>query len=185
MAIYLTSDLHFGHIVAANHRGFDSVEEHDEALINNWNAVVQPRDEVYVLGDIMFGDKERGVSNTLRLRGYLHLVLGNHDRPAPNNKNGHKHYNAMGDAWNTISQLATISYAGTSYLMSHYPYEGDHTEETRYDQYRPRDLGMPLFHGHIHSDSKFSVTKHGTPQYHVGLDAWDMKPVLIRDALSV
>lgn len=96
--IWLTSDTHFHHknIVrgtttwgsdptkgdaSVNHtRDFDTLEEHDEALIKNINAVVMPDDVLYHLGDWSFGGQEQ-VWN-FRKRIYcknIHLILGNHD----------------------------------------------------------------------------------------------------------
>lgn len=50
---YYISDLHFGHynIMRFDNRPFNSVEEMDKALIDNWNSVVSEGDTVYILGD--------------------------------------------------------------------------------------------------------------------------------------
>ena len=81
--------------------------------------------------------------------------------------------------------MARTSYNGHAWLMSHYPYDGDHMAEARYDQFRLRDLGRSLFHGHTHSNERLSFSNKGTPQVNVGLDAWDLKPVSLFDACSV
>ena len=51
--IYFTADLHFYHENVISHasRPFSSVEEMNEALIRNWNKIVKPTDEIYILGD--------------------------------------------------------------------------------------------------------------------------------------
>lgn len=41
MNIYITSDLHLGHEKVAKLRGFDSVQAHDELVINRWNCHVR------------------------------------------------------------------------------------------------------------------------------------------------
>lgn len=60
--IFVTSDHHFSHkdfITFTNDDGelirkFDSVEEMDELMIENWNRVVSENDKVYHLGDLCF-----------------------------------------------------------------------------------------------------------------------------------
>ena len=52
--IYFTADMHFGHkaIITMQNRPFESVEEMDRVLLQNYNAVVHKDDTVYILGDI-------------------------------------------------------------------------------------------------------------------------------------
>jgi calcineurin-like phosphoesterase family protein len=53
------------------------VEEMDEAMVENWNRVVGPKDKVEVLGDVIIGRTQR---HTLgRLNGRKRLRMGNHD----------------------------------------------------------------------------------------------------------
>ena len=79
--IFFTSDTHFGHQRSFlwEPRGFNSIEEHDETIIKNWNEVVGPEDEVYHLGDVMLNNNEYGLECIKRLNGKIHLILGNHD----------------------------------------------------------------------------------------------------------
>jgi len=79
MTTWFTSDTHFGHanIIRYSNRPYDTTEEHDEALIANWNFSVQPNDEVYHLGDFSFGNKAMEILP--RLNGIIHLIKGNHD----------------------------------------------------------------------------------------------------------
>jgi calcineurin-like phosphoesterase family protein len=55
--IYFTADTHFGHenILTYCDRPFATVDEMDNALIENWNAVIGPADTVYHLGDFTLG----------------------------------------------------------------------------------------------------------------------------------
>ena len=81
--VWVISDTHFQHynmIHKFKTRPFDSIQEHDEKLINNWNSVVKPGDKVYHLGDVTFGNKERYIGSIHnRLHGKKRLIVGNHD----------------------------------------------------------------------------------------------------------
>ena len=82
---YVIGDTHFGHANILNFkrsngepiREFPSIEEHDEALVKNWNSVVKPDDHVYHLGDVVMNKKHLGIC--MRLNGHKRLVMGNHD----------------------------------------------------------------------------------------------------------
>ena len=79
---FFTSDTHFGHanILEYSNRPFETIEEHDETLIDNWNSVVDRRDHVFHLGDFSIrfttSETERYLK---RLNGHIHLIFGNHD----------------------------------------------------------------------------------------------------------
>lgn len=85
--IWVISDTHFGHRNILNFtdekgeliRGkvFKSIEEHDEALVKNWNDLVSPQDHVYHLGDVVLA--RRNMEICRRLNGHKRLVRGNHD----------------------------------------------------------------------------------------------------------
>lgn len=75
--VYVIADLHLGHKKLAQVRGFSSVEEHDQKLVDNWNSVVTKKDVVYVLGDVF------RVERLSDMRGIKKLTLGNHDQYPP------------------------------------------------------------------------------------------------------
>jgi len=58
-------------------RPWTSVEEMDEALVANWNSVVNKKDKVYHLGDVVINRKALGTLS--RLNGEKVLIKGNHD----------------------------------------------------------------------------------------------------------
>lgn len=83
---FCTADPHFCHNNIINFkkddgsplRPYSSVEEMNEALVDNWNKVVGERDRIYVLGDLAMS--RRGLDAILpRLKGRKVLVKGNHD----------------------------------------------------------------------------------------------------------
>ena len=79
---FFTADHHWNHANIIKHakRPFANADEMNAVMIENWNAVVQPRDTVYHLGDFAM----RCSANLMRrifdaLHGYKFLVPGNHD----------------------------------------------------------------------------------------------------------
>lgn len=81
MSKFFISDLHLGHRMMASMRGFESVWEHDEHIIEAWNEVVTNPDwEVYLLGDISFHKSSVAAHLFNRLNGRIHLIEGNHDK---------------------------------------------------------------------------------------------------------
>jgi len=84
--IFFTSDGHLGHRAILGSRlglsrPFASIEDHDEALIANWNAVVRPGDTVWHLGDFCYRCPEaKARAYFARLHGRKFLIRGNHDK---------------------------------------------------------------------------------------------------------
>lgn len=76
--IFVIADPHFGdERTATERRGFKSLEEMTQEIIENWNAVVSPQDKVYVLGDVTMA--RSGLEEVAKLNGKKVLVAGNHD----------------------------------------------------------------------------------------------------------
>jgi calcineurin-like phosphoesterase family protein len=78
---FFAGDTHLGHgrvfEFEPEHRPFKTVDEHDEAIVERWNAVVKPKDTVWHMGDVMFGKTSE--KYLARLNGIKKLVMGNHD----------------------------------------------------------------------------------------------------------
>ena len=74
--IWFASDLHFNaqRTIDISKRPFDSLEQLNKTLINNWNKAISKNDTVYILGD--FGD----FYYAQFLNGYKIFVLGNYER---------------------------------------------------------------------------------------------------------
>jgi calcineurin-like phosphoesterase family protein len=103
--IFFCSDPHYGHagIVRGTStwegkrgcRDFDTLEEHDQTLVDNINKTVGENDILFCLGDWSFGGYKTGdnVTNIKKFRDQIicknvHLILGNHDGEIRKNKNG-------------------------------------------------------------------------------------------------
>jgi len=82
---WFTADTHFGHanIIKYSKRPFADVKEMDEALIENWNKLVRPKDVVWHLGDFAYRTTpptpRRILDYRSKLHGEIHMVWGNHD----------------------------------------------------------------------------------------------------------
>jgi calcineurin-like phosphoesterase family protein len=176
--MFFTSDMHFGHrnIIEYCQRPFDSVDEMNEALIENWNKVVGPNDTVWVLGDVAMGKIAETLPLVSRLNGRKALVYGNHDRMFDPKKYGRwkKEYQDVG--FLEICKEAYIHVPGLEQkvALNHFPYTGDSHDEDRYTDHRPTDNGMWLLHGHVHD-----AWKRNGRQINVGSDVWDYTPVHI------
>ncbi|MEE1196626.1 MAG: hydrolase [Lachnospiraceae bacterium] len=78
---YYIADPHFGHenVLKFDNRPFSSVDEMDEILITQWNAVVKDTDDVYIIGDFIYKSKKPAAWYLKQLKGRKHLIQGNHD----------------------------------------------------------------------------------------------------------
>ena len=73
MSTYFTSDHHFGHAGALGlyRRPFASVAEMDRQMIDWWNSVVGPQDEVWHLGDFAIRQRPERAVSLLTLRAEI------------------------------------------------------------------------------------------------------------------
>ena len=182
---WLTSDLHLGHAKVAELRGFSSVEDHDLAIVNNIARRVRAGDDLWVLGDVALGGWREALAKLRRIPCDKHLVLGNHDRAHPAHSRGHAY---IADYLTVFATVQTAARLRGGLLASHFPYAGEGQarpgKKDRSTQWRLRDEGAPLAHGHVHDAVRCRTSPAGTPMYHVGLDAWDLSPVTIHDLMK-
>lgn len=77
---YYIADTHFGHdnIRRLSNRPFETIEEMDRTIIDNWNSRVTDNDDVYILGDFSY-KSEDSVLYLKKVKGRKHLIIGNHD----------------------------------------------------------------------------------------------------------
>lgn len=90
MEVWFSSDWHYAHANIVKGvsqwesksacRNFDTLEEHNETLIQNINNCAKKDDIIYMLGDFAFGGKHQIYELRKRLNcNNIHLILGNHD----------------------------------------------------------------------------------------------------------
>jgi len=106
---FFTADHHFNHanIIKFCSRPFDDVLEMNEILIKNWNKVVKPKDTVYHLGDLGFGEFRYILE---RLNGKIILIRGSHDKSAL----------AYQDIIDCSHNLLEINIEGQPIVLCHY-----------------------------------------------------------------
>ena len=170
--IWFTSDLHFGHenILKFCKRPYSTVEEMDNALINNWNSAVDDNDIVFDLGDFAFAPNWRWKEVLLQLKGHHYLIIGNHDE-----------VRYPGDSimrlFERVENQMLLKIDGRQVYLNHYPflcYGGAYR--------KPENAVIQLF-GHVHSgpnsagkDSDRLVNLFPY-QYDVGVDNNNYTPV--------
>lgn len=162
---WFTSDLHLGHknIIEYCNRPFQSVEAMDEALIYNWNARVEPKDNIYVLGDFSFHQPDRTFTIFHRLNGNKHLILGNHDKPAI--------YAPLPWAWvKDVHMLrALLGDEKVNIWLSHYSHR----------RWPKSHHGTYHLYGHSHGELEGYYRSCD-----VGVDAWNYAPVSMRQVID-
>jgi calcineurin-like phosphoesterase family protein len=181
---WFTSDTHFGHanIIKYSNRPFNDIPHMNEELIANWNGVVGEDDIIYHLGDVAMGPWEKWDEVLTRLNGRKVLVVGNHDRifkgmsTRQNERFADQYAGWFDEIYHNVKGFELFD--GTVVNLSHFPYDSDHTEKSRYMEFRLPDEGVPLVHGHTHSEHDvISRSKKGTVQIHVGVDSSNYTPL--------
>jgi calcineurin-like phosphoesterase family protein len=163
--VLYSADTHFNHPFVAGTRGFDTAEAHDEYLIEQFNLRVHKKDHLWILGDLNHGSLTEGLAQASRLNGVKHLVLGNHDTAHPMHKRSHSQMKRYMEVFESVHLHEQHLIAGKRVNLSHFPYRGDHKPEDRHTQWRLRDEGLPLLHGHVHAEFMLSEN-----QFNVGVD---------------
>lgn len=174
---YYTSDLHLDHKNILKYesfsRPFSSLEEMNTTLILNWNKVVKPGDDVYILGDFAFCKGERANNFLDQLNGNKHLIVGNHD-------------SFLKDKTFDRSKFVTIKYYdelrdqahGQVYdaILFHYPIA----------VWNKKHHGSIHLYGHIHSTpiSQISTGGREPNSYNVGVDVNDLKPMTLEQLID-
>ena len=160
--VYFTSDHHFGHAGARSlyRRPFASVTEMDQQMIDRWNSVIEPDDEVWHLGDFAVRQSRERVGTLLTLlHGKKHLIVGNNDRSEV----------VACAGWESVASYKEITIDGIDLVLCHYPFR----------TWRNMDKGSINLHGHSHGRLKVLPR-----QFDVGVDVWDFRPVRLADITS-
>lgn len=172
--IWLTSDWHFCHNQKFIYepRGFNSIEEMNNTIIKNHNAVVAPEDNIYVLGDLMLGDNEKAREYIEQLNGKIHVIRGNHCT----DKRWNKIYPTISNIEEMCGWAHGIHYRKYNFYLSHFPTLTGNLEAESLHQ-----CTLNLF-GHTHSKDMFYEDR--PYMFNVALDAHNCYPVLLDDIIE-
>ena len=148
MKEWFTGDTHYGHrnLVYGESswkdkeescRGFYIVQEMNDRIVENINAVVMKDDVLYHVGEWAVS----GIAGIIELCGRLnvktiHLILGNHDRELRKNKGGIRGY------FTSVDEYKEININGQKIVLCHYALRHWHHD------YK----GVWNLHGHAHGD---------------------------------
>lgn len=165
------SDTHFGHegVIKFSNRPFETVEEMDIIMIQNWNRKVRDDDEVYILGDLMYRAKRSPEYYLDQLNGIKHLILGNHDSWTKKVE--------MSKYFESVSQIKEISDHSQHLILCHYPM----AEWPRYHK------GSLHLFGHIHNrrdHDSFRYYQKNMRMLNVGVDVNYFAPVRLSELIA-
>ena len=168
---FVTADWHLFHgaIIDYCKRPFSSLKQMHGTMIAHHNAVVGPKDHVWVIGDVTLkgpehaGQVKREVE---KFNGIKHLVLGNHEDWRA------KTYLYAG--FTTVHTAMWFKHDGYTIYMMHDPAEYT-VIQNEPDAY--------MLCGHVHNLFKDLLPERRI--INVGVDVWDMKPVSIGTIMEV
>jgi len=197
--VFYTSDWHLGHgrIIELCRRPFASLEEMHRRIIRNTNKAVGSTDTLVIVGDTIMGKFEDTVKLLRQLNaGRIWILPGNHDRfsLAYGHRGAGETQRIKRELWRKEYESARgtrgeiraepdlapsmwhTEVAKQRVAISHYPYVGDSGENDRHRWLRPRDSGLPLICGHVHTR-----WRNKGPMFNVGVDVNDFAPVPERE----
>lgn len=171
--IYFTSDTHFCHNqdFLYEPRGFTNVNDMNEAIVENWNKIVKPDDEVWHLGDMALGDIDDACKYINQLNGTIRWIRGNH---CTEKKIG-KIIEECPAVWE-IGWAYQIKIGKHSIYMSHYPTLTTNFDDKHFSQH------VINLHGHTHQQTNWLQLTNPF-MYHVGVDSHNCTPVHIDEIL--
>ncbi len=176
--IYYISDTHFNdeRVAALCGRPFKSIQEHDQALVNNWNKKVTNNDIVYFVGDICTNFFPGVIDLLKSLNGEKYLVVGNHDMDAI------EEYKSSG-IFKKVEYIMIIKDQGRDVILSHQPLM-DWDTVIR---------GSYLIYGHIHNKTikngiEYQQIKDyykNKKAYNAGVDVTNFEPVTLDELIKL
>lgn len=191
MTTFITSDIHFSHksiikYCPERRQGRvlppDDTPEFDvevtlmnELIVSNWNSMVRPEDEVWILGDVAMGQIKFAPGWIRQLNGKKHLVKGNHDKTLVKLPE----FSELFVSVQNYKELS-VKVDGKKHMlcMSHFPMT--HWNSMNSDL----EKTSIHFHGHLHSD-RTNLHRHQGAIVDVGMDGNGLFPRNLNEAISL
>lgn len=167
MTTFFTSDTHWNHknIIKYCNRPFKDVDHMNQSMIQRWNEIVKPEDDVYHLGDFCMGGT-RPKDWLKYLNGKVHLIRGNHD----------PHVEDQGFA--SVQNYKELKIEGKRITLLHYPmrsWNGSHK-------------GTWHLFGHVHGTMTVAHGRKGIKDamaVDVGVDCHDYRPISFKELSKI
>lgn len=168
---FYISDLHLGHfnIIRLCNRPFSSIEEMDQTLIENWNNKVTEKDEVYILGDLIFKNAKSPKYYLKQLKGKKIMIRGNHDKFLKDKQNL--------SYFESIHDMLSINDQNRFVNLCHYPM-------CEWNGFFRNSIHL---YGHIHNNIEndaYRIMRNIKNAYNVGADILDFTPMTLDEVIE-
>jgi calcineurin-like phosphoesterase family protein len=145
----------------------------NKVLIQNWNTYVSDRDEIYILGDLIYKGTGIEANEIMKnLKGKKYLIKGNHDKFLEDNS-----FDINAFEW--IKDYYVLNYKKIKFILFHYPI-------FEWEGYFGNSIHL---YGHVHNSGnnyeqykKFEIL--GNHAINVGVDVNNFYPISIEQILK-
>lgn len=190
--VFFTADTHFSHknIVKgvsswdSGYRDFDTIDEHDDYLIERINEKVKCNDVLFILGDFMFNNY-KDIDGFIKMRNrinckHIYFVYGNHDDIIEDNPELHKLFIGVDHFISLVVTIAKTNEKNVKYKfdLSHY------SKRTWSGLY----TGTIMLYGHSHNMLEPNINKFGDvlKTMDVGVDTKsDFSPYSLEEIIEI
>jgi len=179
MTTFVASDIHFNHLNILKycpHRGgpdtdWDKVAKMNELIISNWNSLVKPEDDIFIIGDVAMGQIEKAPALISRLNGLKYLIKGNHDKTLTKKQADGTRYSdgLFASVHDYLETFHKVDGKKHFLCMSHFPMS----------HWNGMNQGSMMIHGHLHG-SPSGLTGRIKD---VGIDTNNLFPYVLDDVV--
>lgn len=137
------ADWHYGHgnCIHFDNRPFKTLEDMNAELVRKWNAVVNPGDTVYTLGDMFWCNTQDAIDTINQLNGQKILIKGNHDRVRDA---------MLAKCFVKITDYEEVQDGEDNIVLCHYPIPC----------FKNHFYGWLHFYGHVHTSFEENMMQH-------------------------